>query len=518
MQIPGYEILEKLGEGGTATVWKARQVALDRTVALKILNHAMAADPEAAERFRTEGLAAAKLAHQNIVQVFDAGEVEGQPYFAMEFVEGESIGDRLQRKGRIPPEQALAVAESVATALKYAWDKAQIIHCDVKPDNILLDSDGTIKVADLGLARILSHREGHAERDVIGTPNYVSPEQAEGGQELDFRSDIYSLGATLYHLVTGVMPFNDLKGAEAMDGHVKEFLNDPVELNPGVPPAAAWLIEKMMVRNRNDRYSSWNEVADDLDAVINGRLPLPPLPTEGQSTVTRSSARVAVTEAATGEVKKSMKAKAVNVGSSPSNVKVDKEAMRAKFEAMNAKQAPEPKSPQKMILPITIAAVVIVGAFWILMQRGADGLSNLDRILGRKPVLKDEAHEINTSGGPGPQGSAAVPGGNVAWIPPKRTSNELRVIHNSALYGDYTNALYVRGAAQYNNALRAFVEYTEGKMPANNLKRIEVNLKNAIEAFEKCKEDAPDKYDVPGYILKCSNLMSEVRTAMQSPK
>ena len=181
MEIPGYRLEAKIGEGGTATVWKAKQLALDRDVALKILSHALAPDPEALGRFRTEGMAAAKLNHRNIVQVYDAGEVEGVPFFAMEYVDGRSLGDILARKGKLAEEEALAVVESVARALQYAWEREQIIHCDIKPDNILVEKSGIVKVADLGLARIMSRREGHSERDVIGTPNYVSPEQAMGG-------------------------------------------------------------------------------------------------------------------------------------------------------------------------------------------------------------------------------------------------------------------------------------------------------------------------------------------------
>ncbi|MDD4872570.1 MAG: serine/threonine-protein kinase, partial [Kiritimatiellae bacterium] len=204
LQITGFEILECLGQGGMATVWKARQLSLDRIVAIKVLSSRMARDVADIERFLKEAKSAAKLKHSGIIQVYDVNAENNQYYIVMEYVAGYTVGDWLRRKSILSEEDALLVVDSVADALDYAWNKESIIHCDIKPDNIIIDSDGTVKVADLGLARTISAMSTRQEDEyVMGTPAYMSPEQARGDGDLDCRADIYSLGAMLYHLVTG---------------------------------------------------------------------------------------------------------------------------------------------------------------------------------------------------------------------------------------------------------------------------------------------------------------------------
>lgn len=537
MEIPGYEILTKLGEGGTATVWKARQIALDRLVALKVLNQALASDHDAAERFRIEGLAAAKLSHRNIVQVFDAGEIGGVPYFAMEFVEGQSLGDIIARKGKLYPENALAAAESVAVALKHAWDRAQIIHCDIKPDNILVEKDGVVKVADLGLARIISHRGGHAERDVIGTPNYVSPEQATGGLELDYRSDIYSLGATLYHMVTGVMPFAGATGSTAMDMHTSSFLRDPMEINPEIPPNVAWIIEKMMVRDRGDRYATWSEVIDDLESVVNGGMPLPPLPEAGQSTVSRCDARAfpqPAPEEAPPPTPEPVRASAPVYVAPPMdespNVAVNAGKMRAKLDRVMDKHQAKRMSPANLVLQVAITAAVAVAAFWMLSYRaGPYSQTYWEKLTGQPgPAAPPKDDDVLSADDPmrslirradapstqveTPAAAPAVPANN-AWQPVQRTSNELMVMQGKASLS-WDDAEYQRAAALYNNALIAYGQYLDKRQGSGVLKRIEANLKIAVEYFEKCKGHAPEKYNVQGYIDKCNKLIFDVHSTM----
>ncbi len=536
MEIPGYEILEKLGEGGTATVWKARQIALDRPVALKILNHATASDPEGMERFHTEGLAAAKLSHRNIVQVFDAGEVGGVPYFAMEYVEGQSLGDVIARKGKLESMEALAVAESVAVALKHAWSRAQITHCDIKPDNILIEKYGVVKVADLGLARIISHREGHPERDVIGTPNYVSPEQAQGGIELDYRSDIYSLGATLYHMVTGVMPFAGATGAAAMDMHISQYLHDAMEINPSVPANVAWLIEKMMVRNRGDRYASWSEVIDDIDRVTNGNLPLPPLPEHGQSTVVRCAARqqAPAPEPARAAPPPQSEPQPVPAARQPEpeifeeespNIAVDPTKMRAKLSKVMDKHQATPVKPGNIILQVAIFAGVAVLAYWLInrmnhpepTQKKTDAISVDDPM---HSVIHQAGQDSDVQ--PATPGAAANPGAlNPAtatpvgtYVPVQYTSNQLKVVQNKANMS-WDDAEYQRAAAMYNNALIAYGNYQDTRENPAVLKRCEANLKIALEYFEKCKDRAPKKYDVDALIQKCNKLLFDVHASTQ---
>ncbi|MCE9614527.1 MAG: serine/threonine protein kinase [Lentisphaerae bacterium] len=291
--IPGFEILEKIGAGGMATVWKARQISLDRIVAIKILYSKFASDPADVQRFQKEAQAAARLKHPGIVQVYDASALGGMYYFIMEYVAGYTVGEWIKRKGALSIKDALLVAECVADALAYAWSEAGVIHCDIKPDNMLVDADGSVKVSDLGLARTLSHMlaEGASGEDIMGTPSYISPEQALGTEPLDFRSDIYSLGASLYHMVTGQVPFGQESPDAVMDLQVNATLPDPIDVNPEVPPQVCWLIEKMMCKDPAGRSSSWTEVQQDLARVKKGLRPLGEALPEGMSTVERSPAR-----------------------------------------------------------------------------------------------------------------------------------------------------------------------------------------------------------------------------------
>jgi serine/threonine-protein kinase len=292
-QIPGYEICGMLGEGGMGTVYLALQLSLNRKVAVKILPQSLAANESYLQRFRQEARAAAKIRHPNIVQIYDAGESSGIYYFVMEYIKGETAADRVERKGVLDEESALLIGESVAVALEYAWDRARLVHRDIKPDNILIDEDGIVKVSDLGLAKTFDSSlpditVGHT---MIGSPHYCAPEQAQGENELDCCADIYALGATLYHFVTGKPPFADTPGVGAMIRKLTEYMPDLVDINPHVSDNFAWLVEKMLARNKKMRQRSWHAVLDDIDEVIHKRLPLSVPVRAGMSTMMRSKRR-----------------------------------------------------------------------------------------------------------------------------------------------------------------------------------------------------------------------------------
>jgi len=291
-QIPGFEILEKLGQGGMAAVYKARQISLDRIVAIKVLSSHLSHDPADIERFRLEAQQAAKLKHPGIVQVYDAHIGGKFSYFVMEYVAGYTVGDWLRRKGLLPEKDVLLVAECVADALDYAWQTAGMIHCDIKPDNIIVDADGTVKVADLGLARTINAMSVSRESDeVMGTPAYMSPEQAMGLPDLDCRADIYSLGAMLYHLSTGRLMFEGEPEDKVMELQVNGTVPDPIDLNPNLSRPFCWMLEKMLAKKRELRYADWTAVRADLLRVKKGMPLLQPLP-EGSSTVSRSTKRL----------------------------------------------------------------------------------------------------------------------------------------------------------------------------------------------------------------------------------
>ncbi len=294
-QFPGFEIIEVMPRGGMSTVYKARQISLDRIVALKALPPMLAADPTDLDQFLTEARITANLKHPNIVQVYDFGHTEeGVYYFVMEFISGYSVGDWIRRKHCLSEQNSLLVAMSVAEALNYAWQNAGVVHCDIKPDNIIIDGDGTVKVADLGLARSVRsvvHDAKASAGMVFGTPNYISPEQSRGDLELDCRADIYSLGATLYNAMGGKMPFEGEPALAAMDLQITDQIPDVQDLNSHISIEASFLLEKMLAKDRDQRQADWDAVQTDINLVIQHKKPHGALPPPGASTMRRSAHR-----------------------------------------------------------------------------------------------------------------------------------------------------------------------------------------------------------------------------------
>lgn len=263
-----YEIIELIGKGGMGKVYKARQPLLNRIVALKILSPKLTEDTTYVARFRREAALAANLNHPNIVTVHAAGESNGVHYFIMEWVEGESLQKRLDRGGRMQPSEAIAIILEVAQALDYAWSAAQVIHRDIKPDNIFLSLDGKVKLGDLGLAKTIGSDTAAVTQTgyMMGTPHYISPEQAQGKKDVDFRTDIYSLGCTLYHMLTGGRPYSGDSGMEIMMKHVKEPPPDILEVLPDCSPCIAALVVRMMAKDPAMRHQSYADLIAELTA------------------------------------------------------------------------------------------------------------------------------------------------------------------------------------------------------------------------------------------------------------
>ena len=264
-----YEILARLGAGGMGTVFRARQIPMERIVAVKVLASALAKDKRYLRRFVREARAAGALDHPNIVEVHDVGNAEGHPYICMEYIDGCSVEKLLRERERLAPVEAVEVAIRVAEALEYAHE-AGIIHCDIKPDNIMVDKRGMAKLADLGLAR--QHSGVGAESGTfhgigMGTPHYVSLEQARDIRNADVRSDIYSLGATLFHMVTGRVPYDGKSTVDIVMRGANEPLDDPAELAPGVPRSLSAVIKRMMAKSPDDRYQDASAALHDLRAV-----------------------------------------------------------------------------------------------------------------------------------------------------------------------------------------------------------------------------------------------------------
>ncbi len=265
----GYRIERKLGVGGMGEVWLAQHITMQRKVALKILFPAMTSDPDFLTRFMNEARTAAKLEHPNVVTAFDAGESDGVHYLAVSYVDGEEMGARLRRLGLIREKEALLVVRGVAEALGYAWNNFRMLHRDVKPANIMLATDGTAKLMDMGISKTLTENANAGAADYIeGTPNYMSPEQARGEQSIDFRADVYSLGATLYHLVTGAVAYSGHSTMAVLTKQMTEPLLSPRKRNPAVSLRCAALVEKMMSKDPQGRHDSWESVVRDIDSVL----------------------------------------------------------------------------------------------------------------------------------------------------------------------------------------------------------------------------------------------------------
>ena len=274
-RIPGFQILEKLGSGAMATVFKAKQISLDRMVAIKVLPRRLSKNPEYVERFYKEGKAAAKLNHRNIVQAIDVGESGGYHYFVMEYVKGKTVYDDLSKDGVYTEAEALDVIVQIAEALAHAHS-CGLIHRDVKPKNVMITEEGVAKLADMGLAREATDVEA-AQMEAgraYGTPYYIAPEQIRGEIDIDFRADIYSLGAMFYHMVTGKVPFEAPTPSAVMHKHLKEQLVPPDHINKGLSVGLAEVIEVMMAKDRNGRYKGVKLLLEDLHNIQNGEAPL----------------------------------------------------------------------------------------------------------------------------------------------------------------------------------------------------------------------------------------------------
>ena len=256
-------VLEQwLGKGAMGEVHLARQVGIDRLVAIKIIPRENLSDEEDRLRFVQEAKNLAKLNHPNIVTAIEAGEFEGGAYLAMSYIEGITVEDKINQEGKLTEREALRVCDSIADALEHAWNDCKIIHRDLKPANFMIDSKGNFHLMDMGIAKNMDNDMAiTAVGIVMGTPYYMSPEQARGRKDLDFRSDIYSLGATLYHMVTGHPPFEGKDSStQVMSIKLHDTPEDPKKYNPKLSREICKLISIMMATEPKKRPSSWNEV------------------------------------------------------------------------------------------------------------------------------------------------------------------------------------------------------------------------------------------------------------------
>ncbi len=266
-EIKGYEIIKKIRKGGMGTVYKARQLSMDRVVALKILAKELTDDETYVKRFLIEAKAVGKLNHENIVAGYDAGSHNGIYFFAMEYINGETILEIMRREKILSVPFSLNVAYQTSKALEHAT-KHRIIHRDIKPGNIMINHNGVIKLCDLGFAKISSIDLLTKKGTTLGTPYYMSPEQCRGLPDIDIRSDIYSLGATLFHMMVGKVPFSGKTASEILKRHLTDQLVIPQERRAAMGEYICHIIEKMMAKNREDRYATPTDLLAELEPVM----------------------------------------------------------------------------------------------------------------------------------------------------------------------------------------------------------------------------------------------------------
>ena len=370
-----YEIAQRIGRGGMADVFLARDLLLDRQVAVKVLFPEHAVDPNFVERFRREAQSVAGLNHPNIVGVYDWGQTGNTYFMAMEFVKGRTLSEALRRHGRMTAQSAAGVAAAIANALAYAH-RNNVVHRDIKPANILMGDDGAIKVVDFGIARALdAGHEGGLTQDgaVMGTATYFSPEQAKG-EGLDLRSDLYSLGVVLYELIAGKPPFAGDSALATAYKQVNEMPPRLKEIAPDVPMALEAIVAKCLTKNADMRYNSADQLRDDLRRFLNG-----------EPTLAVDEARARSGKAPLGNVSldQATTVMAPVVGSTAAS---DTTQILPQTKVMPATMAPletlpdyddESSSKRSYIVGAAIAGAVIIGGiiFLISSMGGSAGVS-----------------------------------------------------------------------------------------------------------------------------------------------
>jgi serine/threonine-protein kinase len=357
-----YRIEDEVGSGGMSTVYRAFDETLEREVAVKLMHSDISSDAAALERFRREARTVAQLSHPHVVMVIDAGEDDGHPYIVFEHVRGETLKDRIRREGPLPIAEAIAYAIEIGRALQAAHEQG-LVHRDVKPQNVLIDEEGRAKVTDFGIALGLEPEGLTAAGRVVGTTDYVSPEQAMG-HEVTAASDVYSLGIVLYEMLIGSVPFKGESGVSVAMKHVSEGLPDVQRRRPGVSAALAGVLERATAKELDNRYRSMAEFVADLEEVL-----------------TYETARAGES---TGEATAILSAL-------PSNV---------------ARRRPAWRRFAPVVAYVLIAAATAIAAVVLIGSDGNDSKSSATSGLSQIPLSESAVHDYDPSPGDGLENSA----------------------------------------------------------------------------------------------------------------
>ncbi|MGD0092822.1 MAG: protein kinase [Planctomycetota bacterium] len=448
IDIPNYQILARVGQGGMGAVYKARQMSMDRIVAIKVLNERYASNPEFRDRFTREARAAGKLNHPNVIHVHDISSANGRHYFSMEFVDGPSVKEMLRAGKRIEVNRALDIVLQTAKALEFAHEN-KVVHRDVKPDNIMLTKEGIVKLADLGIAKTFEEKQATEKerRRVMGTPHYMAPEQALG-KAIDHRVDIYSLGATLYHMVTGKTPFAGNSAHEILKAHIQESLPPIQDLNPAVPDHVCFIVERMMAKLPEKRYPDMTRVIADIEKVQRG-----------------ASAGIARLEAGESAVLRTAKQK--------------EEAKEEKASGLPPQEedAEEPKSDTAELptdLHLRIRGILLVAGLVLVFAGVVAGVVYIASHV-KKPG-------VGTEGAEG--GGVAQPGGGGGETPEDRSNPEAKKLLKAAEEAQRNN-----DPSEFERLLKELqVKYPTSPEAAEGKRRLDEGAKRAQEEGRKVAE------------------------------
>ncbi len=390
IDIPGYSIIEKVGFGGMGVVYKAKQLSMDRIVALKVLNERFSNNAEFVDRFIREARAAGKLNHPNVIHVHDISRANGRHYFSMEFIDGPSVRELLRKEKRIEVNKALDIALQSAKALEFAHDN-RIVHRDIKPDNLMLTREGIVKIADLGIAKTFEDGGSSGSREqrgVLGTPHYMAPEQAMG-KAIDHRVDIYSLGATFYHMITGHTPFSGGSAQEILKAHVQASLAPIQDLNKDVPDPVCFVIERMMAKLPEKRYQNMSRLIEDIERIQNGNV--------------KGIERIDATDSSVMRV---VKGAHTTASSREKKMEIAPRTARTKMRSRRSSSSPDDDTGVQVPIQKFISAAV-----WLVLLAGAIyAVIQLPKILGAKPPEQDTSAKVDKNAKPSKGESRALLG------------------------------------------------------------------------------------------------------------
>lgn len=521
--LPGYLILDVIGRGRASVVWAGRRESDDLPVAIKWIPLADPADESFRRRALEEAKAAIRIEHPATVPLLDAGEVDDGLYFVMEFIAGCTLLELLQRKGRLPAKHALTVAEGVALALTHAWDKERLLHHDLNPGNVMIEQDGTVRVMDLGIVPppILPEETGLDAVDARFL--YIAPEQHQAGVSgVDYRANIYSLGAIIYYMLTGRPPIPERVPAEANNPEARPGLPDPMDLNSELTPETAWLIEKMMVRDPLTRYRTWAEWLSDEREVVKGGSLLSEHPAAGQSVVRRSPRRD-LAGAPRAPLKGTFRRSSKLFAPRPRGLKRLGE-MRDKAKALVVKpkrmtlhapagalSSPGPGTPPPPQLSLdvfklgalAVVALVAYGAVFYRARAPEPEPAPAAPVVG-EPTWETDAVQppvvrkfrADDFGPERPKPAVAQP--PAAPARPAKGSS-------------WQHPAFLSGARLFNDALAKYTQYLKDRRDPSLLTVIERQCREAIAAFESCRQLAPADVPMDDLVNQCYRLISDCR-------